>query len=253
MGRNRHGGGGRVLAGCVVAAACASFAVGIRFYMEPRGEQCFSDTFEEGQRVMGDVVVTSARGVLEVDMVIKDEGGSVVWRKENIDHAKFEFTSAPAARRQHNRREFDRHQRDRRYNDYEHDDYMYDDEEDLWHAPKYEICLSSARGDVGAKKRRVTLNVHSGASARNYDELAKEEHLNELETTLRGMYDELTNLMQEVEHVRMREDALRLINESTNSRVVWYSAISCVVMLAVGAYQMLYMKNFFRKKKLHLF
>lgn len=64
------------------------------------------------------------------------------------------------------------------------------------------------------------------------------------------MNDELNQLLTELEDVRLREDALRVINEHTNKHVVTYSAIACVIMLCVGGYQMIHMKSYFRKKKL---
>uniref|UniRef100_A0A7S1ERJ8 GOLD domain-containing protein n=1 Tax=Timspurckia oligopyrenoides TaxID=708627 RepID=A0A7S1ERJ8_9RHOD len=221
---------------------------GLRFQMTGDEVQCFTESYETGTRVLGECIVTAGKtGDMEIDLEIKDSKGQIIVSKKNVDHTKFEFVS--------NVKDLDPHNdpKARQYTAYEYD--IYDEDEDLWVPPKYQICVSSKRvpGSDARQKRRVTLNLHSGAAARDYGQLAKEEHLDELEVALRGMYDELTNLMSELAYVRDREDALRGINEATNRRVLWYSAISCVIMVGVGGYQMVYMRNFFRKKKLHLF
>ncbi|RLN36580.1 hypothetical protein BBJ28_00021817, partial [Nothophytophthora sp. Chile5] len=51
-------------------------------------------------------------------------------------------------------------------------------------------------------------------------------------------------------YMREREAAMRDTNESTNSRVLWFSFFSIVVLLGMGVWQVLYLKKFFKSKKL---
>jgi len=45
-----------------------------------------------------------------------------------------------------------------------------------------------------------------------------------------------------------RERAARDTNESTNSRVMWYSILEAVVMFSLGFWQIMYLKSGFEKK-----
>jgi len=41
-----------------------------------------------------------------------------------------------------------------------------------------------------------------------------------------------------------------ILTESTNARVLWFSVLSMVILLVLGAWQLYYLKRFFQEKKL---
>jgi len=184
-------------------------------------------------------VVTAGRGDMSIDLTIRDEKKHTVWSKTAVDHGKFNFVTSDHV---------DHHPDD---DDYDYDDYS---DAETWGTHKYEFCFV-ARSPANPQdshhlRRRVSLKLLSGESARDYTELAKEEHLSRLELTLRQMGDELQELLTELDVVKNREAQLRDLNERTHSTVVSYSIASCGFMIAVGMYQAYYLRNFFRKKKL---
>jgi len=57
-------------------------------------------------------------------------------------------------------------------------------------------------------------------------------------------------LEEEFRIFRDREEAHRDTNESTNSRIPTLSVLSIVVLVICGGWQLMYLRNFFRKAKL---
>jgi p24 family protein beta-1 len=63
-----------------------------------------------------------------------------------------------------------------------------------------------------------------------------------IEREIRSMAHSLTSLKDEQEYIMIRERTHRNTAESTNSRVKWWSIIQAVVLFAVVAWQVYYLK-----------
>eukprot|EP00644_Phytophthora_capsici_P011480 jgi/Phyca11/508711/fgenesh2_kg.PHYCAscaffold_37_\ len=71
-----------------------------------------------------------------------------------------------------------------------------------------------------------------------------------VEKELRKMEDTVDEIHREMLYMREREATMRNTNESTNSRVLWFSFLSIIVLLGMGVWQVMYLKKFFKSKKL---
>lgn len=60
----------------------------------------------------------------------------------------------------------------------------------------------------------------------------------------------LTAITNEQAYMRMRERVHRNTSESTNSRVVWWSAFEVIVLLAMSLWQIYYLRRFFEVKRI---
>jgi len=215
----------------------------LQFFLKSGQKKCFSEDVTAGTRVLGEYLVTAGPGKLDVELVVTGPDGKVIFQKDNIDQGKFTFESPAGPQRgQHphgNVGEADK----------EHQEF---DENygDVWPTYNYQFCLSGKNGDGPETKRKITLHVSTGAAAKDYSTVAKVEHLDNLEIALRRMEDEVKSILEELEHMRAREEAMRSINESVSRRVLWYSIISCLVMIGAGIWQARYLNAFFRAKKL---
>ncbi len=47
-----------------------------------------------------------------------------------------------------------------------------------------------------------------------------------------------------------REERFRQTSESTNQRVLWWSIVQTLILVAIGIWQMRHLKSFFEAKKL---
>ena len=55
---------------------------------------------------------------------------------------------------------------------------------------------------------------------------------------------------QDFAHMRQREEEMRDTNESTNSRVLYFSIFSMLCLLGLATWQVLYLRKYFKSKKL---
>merc|ERR1712137_879163 len=97
---------------------------------------------------------------------------------------------------------------------------------------------------------RVTFDLAIGVDAEDYDALAITEELSPLEIELRKLEDAAIAVNKHMNYMRQREAAMRDTNESSNSRVLWFSFLSMSVLLSLGIWQIVYLKKYFRSRKL---
>jgi len=56
----------------------------------------------------------------------------------------------------------------------------------------------------------------------------------------------VNEIVQEMEYLRLREQKLRDTNESTNERVKWFAIGTMGMLVALGAWQVVYLRAYFR-------
>mmetsp|Transcript_63240 Transcript_63240/g.124205 ORF Transcript_63240/g.124205 Transcript_63240/m.124205 type:complete len:179 (+) Transcript_63240:171-707(+) len=110
----------------------------------------------------------------------------------------------------------------------------------------HEICFRNNNKHV----RRVNLEVETDLAVKDYSELVKKEHWRPLELQFRKAEDKLESISQELANSREREAELRQSGAEVANKIEWFSLLSITVLLTVSAWQMFYLKSFFRSKKL---
>eukprot|EP01135_Chromosphaera_perkinsii_P004804 Nk52_evm35s296 gene=Nk52_evmTU35s296 len=71
-----------------------------------------------------------------------------------------------------------------------------------------------------------------------------------MEVELKRIEDESLAILHTFQFLKKREEEMRDTNESTNARVLWFSILSMGCLVALGSWQVYYLKNFFQQKKL---
>lgn len=64
------------------------------------------------------------------------------------------------------------------------------------------------------------------------------------------MEETLAEVVKEMDYLREREHKLRDTNESTNERVKWFALGTMAMLVALGAWQVVYLRAYFRSKHL---
>ena len=64
------------------------------------------------------------------------------------------------------------------------------------------------------------------------------------------MEDTLKSIYLEYVYFKKRESMMRKVSDSTSSRIKWLGVFSILVIILSSVFQAIYMKSFFRKKKL---
>lgn len=119
-------------------------------------------------------------------------------------------------------------------------------------------------------KRSIALQFSVGAEAADYQKVVNAENLNPLEAELRKLETVVKEIVDEMNYLKAREAKLRDTNgnyshltinqdsifffsfsiESTNERVKWFSTISLFTLFGLGTWQILYLRRFFKRKRL---
>ncbi|KAI5952388.1 ERV25 [Candida jiufengensis] len=96
--------------------------------------------------------------------------------------------------------------------------------------------------------RSVELEIESGAAARDWNALQASEKLKPNELELKKIESLTAEIVEELQYLKSREERMRDTNESTNSRVKWFSIIIILSLIGFGAWQIQYLRHYFKVK-----
>lgn len=183
------------------------------FKLEAGSEKCLKEEVHKDVLVTGNYIIED-KSAIDVDIKITDSKAHILFQKEEASDGKFAFT--------------------------------------LDTADVFSVCFN-ARASGNVKKGEaveVDLSIKRGVEAKNYDELAKAESLKPLELELRRLEDLTESIVNDFALMKKREEEMRDTNESTNSRVLYFSVFSMVCLIFLATWQVLYLKKYFKKQRL---
>ncbi|CAO3702781.1 unnamed protein product [Rhizopus stolonifer] len=114
----------------------------------------------------------------------------------------------------------------------------------------FENILDNGFKESPQYKRSIELQFSVGAEASDFKKIASAEKLSPLEFELRKLETVVSEIVDEMNYLKRREANLRDTNESTNERVQWFSTLSLFTLFGLGTWQVLYLRRFFRRKRL---
>uniref|UniRef100_A0A9J8CG05 Transmembrane p24 trafficking protein 10 n=1 Tax=Cyprinus carpio carpio TaxID=630221 RepID=A0A9J8CG05_CYPCA len=116
----------------------------------------------------------------------------------------------------------------------------------------FEVCFESKSpmGTGRVPDQQINLDMKHGVEAKNYEEIAKVEKLKPLEVELRRLEDLSESVVNDFAYMKKREEEMRDTNESTNTRVLYFSIFSMCCLIGLATWQVFYLRRFFKAKKL---
>ncbi|KAK4464010.1 putative endoplasmic reticulum vesicle protein 25 precursor [Cladorrhinum samala] len=117
----------------------------------------------------------------------------------------------------------------------------------------FDVCFENVlTGNkyVANPTRHVELDIDIGADAKDWAAIQATEKLKPVETELRRIEEMVSEIVSEMEYLRLREQKLRDTNESTNSRVKTFGFCTTFLLIALWAWQIMYLRAYFRSKHL---
>ncbi|XP_061721643.1 transmembrane emp24 domain-containing protein bai [Cydia pomonella] len=185
---------------------------GIMWSLAPNTQKCLKEELHANVLVAGEYEVTEVAGQ-RVDYTIRDSKGHILSQKDTITKGKFTFVTE-----------------------------TYD---------TFEVCFISK---VPPERRSVSQDVHLdikvGIEAKNYEGIGEAAKLKPMEVELKRLEDLSEAIVQDFTLMRKREEEMRDTNESTNNRVLFFSVFSMVCLLGLATWQVLYLRRYFKAKKL---
>ena len=185
---------------------------GMYFKLPVNGEKCLKEEIHANKLVTGEYEVTEYQGV-KVSLKVTDTKSHILYQNADAKKGKFAFTT---------------------------------DSFDM-----FQICFSSVASFRGKlQPHDVHLQMKRGIEAKNYEEVAKAEQLKPLEVELRRLEDLSVDIVHAFSYMKEREEEMKDTNESTNSRVLYFSIFSMLCLVGLATWQVLYLRKFFKSKKL---
>lgn len=96
----------------------------------------------------------------------------------------------------------------------------------------------------------VSIKLRSGVEARDLSSIAQKDHLQPLALELVKLEEITREIRLEMLKRKVREKEMSETNETTNSRVKWFSLFSVFVVVSLGLWQIFYLQNYFAEKKI---
>lgn len=96
--------------------------------------------------------------------------------------------------------------------------------------------------------REIEIEVESGAAARDWNAVRAAEKLEPAEVELKRIAEMTSEIAEHLQYLKAREARMRDTNESTNSRVKWFSILIVLSLLGLGTWQISYLRHYFKVK-----
>ncbi|CAL1528426.1 unnamed protein product [Lymnaea stagnalis] len=195
----------------LILTSCILYTEAIRFLLASNQRKCLREEIHKNVLVTGEYEIQE--NGQRADLSVRDSRGHILYSKEEAVKGRFAFTTE----------EYD----------------------------NFEVCFESKPMGGGiAQEREVYLNLKHGIEAKNYEDIAKAEKLKPLEVELRRLEDLSKSIVDDFAYMRSREEQMRDTNESTHSRVMYFSLFSMLCLLGLATWQVLYLRRYFKAKKL---
>lgn len=110
----------------------------------------------------------------------------------------------------------------------------------------YSICVWNGE----QKTLEVTLDIKMGVQARDYSHIASTEDLPEFKFKLKKAGEQTKQIHAKIQFLREREEEMRATNVTIHQRIIGYSVSTIVLLLALVFLQTIYLKRFFKAKKM---
>uniref|UniRef100_A0A1B6D7M5 GOLD domain-containing protein n=1 Tax=Clastoptera arizonana TaxID=38151 RepID=A0A1B6D7M5_9HEMI len=184
----------------------------VMFHAVPNGQKCLREETRQNVLIVGEYEVSQAHGQ-QIDYTVKDSKQHILAQGFDINKGKFTFVTE-----------------------------NYD---------TFEVCfMSKVQNHIQPMEQEISLNIKQGVEAKNYELLGEAAKLKPMEVELKRLEDLSTAIVQDFVIMKKREVEMRDTNESTNNRVLYFSIFSMCCLLGLATWQVLYLRRFFKAKKL---
>ncbi|XP_066262684.1 transmembrane emp24 domain-containing protein bai [Euwallacea similis] len=184
----------------------------ISFNLEPNTQKCLKEELQGNLPVIGEFEVSEQPGQ-RIDYIVTDSKGYILAQRQDISKGKFSFNTE-----------------------------SYD---------MFEICfISRIPPNQKGNTQLVTVVTKHGVETKNYQTLEDAANLKPIEIELKRLEDLSNAIVQDFAFMRKREEEMRDTNESTNNKVLYFSIFSIFILLGLATWQVLYLRRYFKAKKL---
>lgn len=182
------------------------------FELHPGTNKCLREEIHKDVLVAGEFTAQHVDGQ-KVSIQVTDSKGHMLYSKDDATTGKFVFNTE-----------------------------VYD---------MFEICFWSHVGqNLKGINQEVSIKTKHGVEAKSYEAIGEAAKLKPMEVELRRLEDLSDSIVKDFAYMQKREEEMRNTNESTNTRVLYFSLFSLLCLISLATWQVLYLRKFFKAKKL---
>ena len=110
----------------------------------------------------------------------------------------------------------------------------------------YKYCVVNDLANIA----QVDIELKTGVKAKDYSGIASTKNLKSIELKMKKLEDQTKDIHKKIQFLREREEQMRNTNTTIHDRVIGYSICTVVMLLGLALVQILYLKRYFRTKKM---
>eukprot|EP00919_Chromeraceae_sp_WS-2016_P054008 GHVR01128206.1.p1 GENE.GHVR01128206.1~~GHVR01128206.1.p1 ORF type:complete len:205 (-),score=36.13 GHVR01128206.1:97-711(-) len=116
---------------------------------------------------------------------------------------------------------------------------------------EHKVCISCSSGRwFTTSLLKWTFSIELGDSDINPEDVAKKEHISNVEAQLRNLLKRLDSISAENDYEKLQEEEFRDMSETINIRVMWFSMLQLMLIAASTVFQVFHLTRFFQQQKL---
>ncbi|CAL8099751.1 unnamed protein product [Calicophoron daubneyi] len=196
----------------LVVLSLLQSGLAVRFHLKPGEKRCLQHDSPKGVITNGIYEVGESSSHI-TNISVRDSKQHLLYKRDSIDKGTYAFTTE----------------------DYE----------------VVAVCFETKmQANAPPVDREVFLDVKQGAEAKNYDLLAKAEKLKPMEAELKRLEALTDEIVRDFNAMHTKSTNMRATNESTHTRVLYFSVLSMIILVGFACWQVLYLRRYFKSKKL---
>ncbi|GLD92582.1 hypothetical protein PINS_up001141 [Pythium insidiosum] len=115
------------------------------------------------------------------------------------------------------------------------------------------VCVSLDSAEYAmpqGTKMRFVLRIAMGPSKKEYQDLARKGHMDDLQLEVLKLRDRVSAIQRNQDYIKTKRQLLQTRIESNNSKAMWVSIVQIGMLLITAFFQVQHLRQFFHKKKL---
>jgi len=195
-----------------ILSVCSPLTSAVQFYVSEGQERCISEDAAAGDLLVIEYSIKPVGSVCSV-LLIDSQQSIVYTREARIDTDDETIRTAHTATRQ----------------------------------GEHRLCFTNRDA-----RQQLTIEVQYkvGGTARAASDVAKKEALKPMESKLQQLESTVMQISNEMRGLQSKEAEMTGIRDSTSSRIVWFSVSTTVLLLALKAAEIVYLRQYFKSRRL---
>uniref|UniRef100_A0A7S0Q8I2 GOLD domain-containing protein n=1 Tax=Coccolithus braarudii TaxID=221442 RepID=A0A7S0Q8I2_9EUKA len=110
----------------------------------------------------------------------------------------------------------------------------------------HSVCVKNSDGG----DRQVSISMKTALEVEDHGLVAKKEHVEAIEAELDRMEKMVEHVYEEMNYMRSRSELMQSTDASTRGRLLWVEVAMLCTLMAMGLWQIHYLKRYFQTKKI---